>query len=102
MQLPGEQVNTEVTVLACGRRGRDANDLAGTSLKHHEVTNANVVARDGNCVGQIRLAFTAARARGRSRSRAFVDIHFNVVMASGMDNLVCKLVHAVAERVVVA
>jgi hypothetical protein len=51
MQLFGEEVNTEVTVLtSLGRRG-DANDLARAALKNQEIANADVVARDGNGVG---------------------------------------------------
>jgi hypothetical protein len=44
MQLLGEQVNTEVTVLASGRGGRDADDLARSALEHQEVTQTDVVA----------------------------------------------------------
>jgi len=51
VQLFGEQVNTEISVLARLARRGDTNDLARASLKNQEITNADVVARDGNGVG---------------------------------------------------
>lgn len=48
VKLLGEQVNTEVTVLTSLRRGGDPDDLARASLKHQEITNADVVAGDGD------------------------------------------------------
>lgn len=51
MELFGEEVNTEVTVLASLCRGGDADDLAGTVLKDHEITDADVMARDGERSG---------------------------------------------------
>lgn len=51
VKLLGEQVNTEVTVLAGLRRGGDADDLARASLKHQEIANADVVAWDGDGSG---------------------------------------------------
>lgn len=47
VKLLGEQVNTEVTMLASLGRGGDADDLARTVLEDDQVTNADVVARDG-------------------------------------------------------
>lgn len=47
VKLLGEQVNTEVTVLAGLGRGGDTDDLARTVLEDDQVTNADVVARDG-------------------------------------------------------
>ncbi|KAJ3522405.1 hypothetical protein NM208_g12871 [Fusarium decemcellulare] len=44
MELLGEEIDTKVAVLAGGRGGRDADDLAGTALKHQEITQADVVA----------------------------------------------------------
>jgi hypothetical protein len=45
--LLGEQVNTEVTMLTGLGGGGDADDLAWAVLKDDEVTNADVVAWDG-------------------------------------------------------
>jgi len=47
VELLGEQVNTEVTVLTGLGRGGDADDLARTVLKDDKVANADVVAGDG-------------------------------------------------------
>ncbi len=105
VQLPAKQINSEVTVLPRRRRGGDADDLAGPSLEHHKVANANVVARNGNSVGEVRFALTAARTRRTCRCRrgAIMDLHVNVlVAATGVDNLVRKLVDAMADGVVVA
>jgi hypothetical protein len=51
MELLGEEINTEVTVLTGLGRGGNANDLARATLKDQEIANANVVARDGDGVG---------------------------------------------------
>jgi hypothetical protein len=50
MELLGEEVDTKVAVLASLGRGRDADDLARTTLKDQEIANANVVAGDGDGV----------------------------------------------------
>lgn len=47
VKLLGEQVNTKIAVLACLGRGCDADDLAGAVLQDDEITNADVMARDG-------------------------------------------------------
>jgi hypothetical protein len=47
VQLLGEEVDTEITMLAGLRRGGDADDLARAVLKDHEIANADVVAGDG-------------------------------------------------------
>jgi hypothetical protein len=47
MQLLGEEVNTEVSVLTSLGRGGDADDLAWAVLEDDKVTNADVVAWDG-------------------------------------------------------
>jgi len=46
-ELLGEQVNTEVSVLTSLGGGGDANDLAWSLLEDDEITNADVVAWDG-------------------------------------------------------
>lgn len=53
VQLLGEQVHTEITILASGSRGRDANDLARSALQHQEVAVTNVVARNGDSIGDV-------------------------------------------------
>lgn len=47
VKLLGEQVNTKVTMLAGLGRGGDTDDLARTVLEDDQVTNADMVARDG-------------------------------------------------------
>jgi hypothetical protein len=51
MQLLSEEINTQVSMLASGRRGCNADDLARTTLKDQEITDADVVAGNGNGVG---------------------------------------------------
>lgn len=106
VQLLGEEVNTKVAVLASGRRGRDADDLAGAALQHQEVAEADVVAGDGDSVGLERLA-RVTRAGTASRSRAarprgrLLDVDIDALMAAGVGDAVGQLVDAVAEGVVV-
>lgn len=47
VELFGEEVNTKVTVLASLGRGGDTDDLAGTVLKDHKITDTDVMARNG-------------------------------------------------------
>jgi hypothetical protein len=46
VKLTGEEVDTEVTMLARGGRGGDADDLAGALLEDDDITDTDVVARD--------------------------------------------------------
>jgi hypothetical protein len=62
MELLGEQVNTEVTVLASLGGGGDADDLARAALKDQEIANADVVAGDGDGLGGSHLADCASRS----------------------------------------
>ena len=93
VQLLGEEVDTEVAVLASGGGGRDADDLAGAALEHQEVTQADVVAGDGDGVGHLRARRLLARG-------GLVDLNVDVLMA-GVSDLVSQLVSASAEGVVV-
>ena len=98
VQLLGEKVDTEVAVLAGGRRGGDADHLAGAALEHQEVAEADVVARDGDRVGEVGLA----RVAGTRAGSLHIDIDVVVVlMAAGVHDAVGQLVDAVAEGVVV-
>lgn len=72
MELLGEEVNTEVAVLASLGRGGDADDLARAALEDQEIADADVVARDGDSVGRSHLAGgdgLAARDDGRTGGR---------------------------------
>ena len=46
VELLGEEVDTEVAVLAGVSGSRDADDLARSTLQHHKVADADVVAGD--------------------------------------------------------
>lgn len=58
VQLLGEQVDTQVAVLAGRGGGRDADDLAWVALQHQDIADPDVVARDRDCVG--RKAFSVS------------------------------------------
>jgi len=59
VQLLGEEVDTQVAVLASGGRGRDADDLARTALQDQQVAEADVMGRDGDGVACLRGAAVA-------------------------------------------
>jgi len=60
MELLGEEVYSEVTVLSRLGRGGDANDLAGTALQDQEVADADVVAWNGNGLGRTTTTLNVA------------------------------------------
>ncbi|KAL3954775.1 hypothetical protein ACCO45_010338 [Purpureocillium lilacinum] len=64
VQLLGEQVHAQVAVLARRRRRRDADHLARPALEHQEVAQPDVVARDRDRVGQVRVARVAGTGTG--------------------------------------
>jgi hypothetical protein len=103
--LLGEEVNTQVSVLASRSRGGDADDLARTTLKDQEIANADVVTGNGDSVGRTR-GFN--RALGSSlRSSAYLNVNFFrlmmvlVMMRFSIEDTVSRLVETVAEGVVV-
>ena len=63
VQLLGEEVNTEVAVLASLSRGGDADDLARTALQDQQVADPDVVAGDGDGVGNHGAGGVAALSR---------------------------------------
>jgi hypothetical protein len=90
MELLGEQVNTEVAVLASLRGGRDADDLARAALEDQEIANADVVAGDGDGVGVRHLAGGCGRSRnvgrryrGGSGSWGVADTNYSLDRSSG-------------------
>ena len=99
MELLGEEVDTQVAVLAGGSRSRDADDLAGAALEDQDVAEADVVARDGDGVGG-----AGSLARGGSAT-GLTDLNAGSV-AFRMGNLVSQLVQTllqtIAEGVVAA
>lgn len=108
VQLLGEEVHTKVAVLAGGVGDGDLDDLAGAALQHQEVTDANMVAGNGDGVGQVvtaaSLAADGGGTAGRSHWAGFlVDLNVNLLTTTAwVGNTVGKLVDAVTERVVVA
>lgn len=94
MELLGEEVNTEVAVLTSLGGGGDADDLARAALKDQEVTDADVVAGDGDGVGGSHLADgctsgTGCRSRvgslGERGRRATVDTDWTRLSGSRGD-----------------
>lgn len=77
MQLLREKVNTEVTVLASLRRGGDADDLAGASLKNQEIANADVMAWDSNGVGNHGACIVADGLSVFTTTRRNTDLTFS-------------------------
>jgi hypothetical protein len=75
MELLGEEIDTEVAVLARLRGSGDADDLARAALKDQEIANADVVAGDSNSVRGSHAARRcvadcgSCRGRGRDTSR---------------------------------
>ena len=51
MKLLGKEVDSEVAVLTSLSRSRYTDDLTRAALKDQEITDANVVAWDGNGIG---------------------------------------------------
>ena len=112
MELLREEVHAEIAVLASLSRCSDTNDLAGTALKHQEVTNANVMARDGDSLRSastslditniLRHSFTVAG--GTTLALLFLNDYLLalVLRRERVENAVSCSLKAVAERVIVA
>jgi hypothetical protein len=62
MKLLGEEIDTEVAVLAGVGAGADADDLARAALEDQKVANADVVAGDGDCLGTCSVTTAVSRA----------------------------------------
>lgn len=109
LQLAGEEVDTQVAVLAGLGGDRDADDLAWATLQDEDVANADEVAGDGD-----RLAGGATVARlddadiladalavaGGATLVAHDDI-VAVVVVEGVEDAVSRTLNAAAEGVVV-
>jgi hypothetical protein len=99
MELLGEEVDTEITVLASGSRGRDANDLARAALEDEDIAEANVVAGDGHSVGLVGRLLSGNRD---TRATALTNLaELNTVMAFRVEYTVSHLVKPSTERVIV-
>ena len=103
VELLAEEVNTEIAVLASGRGGRDADDLAGAALEHHKVTEADVVARNRDSVGELRLGATGTAVRRAGDPDIFLNLNIDMTLAAaGVSDALTELVKPSAERVVAA
>ena len=112
MELLREEVHAEIAVLAGLSRCGDTNDLAGAALKHQEVTNTDVVARDGDGLRRAStslnitngLRHSVADAGGTTLALLFLNDYFLalVVGCERVENAVSCFLKAVAERVIVA
>jgi hypothetical protein len=107
MQLLGEEINTQVPMLASGRRSCDADDLAWTTLKDQEITNTDVVAGNGNGVGSGRVFGGTAGGRlvitcdGNVNFFPFAVMVMMVVMRWETKDSIRSTVKTMAEGVIV-
>ena len=110
LQLAGEQVHTEVAVLAgLGRHG-DPDDLAGTALQDQDVANADEVAGDGDGLAGGTAAaglddadvLTDAVAEAGRAALVSGDDLLAVVVVEGVHDAVGGALNTTAEGVVLA
>lgn len=108
VELLGEEIDSEIAVLTRLSRDGDANDLAGTPLKDQQITEPNVMTRDGDGIrGSTAFHDANVLPNGTGRARAiigFVDVDLLThgrVMVMRMKETMRGLLDAVAERVVV-
>jgi hypothetical protein len=101
VELLGEEVDTEVAVLAGGGRGGDADDLAGTALEDQDVAQADVVAGDGDGGGSalVGSGANAAAGAGRGADLGVLDVAGSFMV---VEDTVSQLVDTMAKGVVVA
>jgi hypothetical protein len=124
MKLLGEQVNTEVTVLAGLGGGGNADHLARAALEDDQVANADVMAGDGDGVGSHAavgtggvdvgaLLLDVGRDAGNGRSldglldHNFLAVVVRVVVVvtgtvDGVEDTVSSAVETLTERMIVA
>jgi len=76
MQLLGEEVDTKVAVLASGSRRADADNLARAALEHQDITEADVVAGNGNCATRVSAwVLAGGRAAGAASADRLADFN---------------------------
>ena len=104
MKLLGEEIYTEVPVLASLSGRRDTNDLTWTALQYQEVTNTDVVA--WNCDGAggsttalgISRTFTHDFAGSRCRSLFVVIVTIVVIVSFTFNDNLFPTVMVATER----
>lgn len=101
LELAGEQVNTEVTVLAGLGGDGDANHLARTALEDQDVANADEVAGDSDSLagGTAVAGLNDADSLAGSLVRA-TGLNNLVTVVEGVHDAVGSTLNAAAERVV--
>jgi hypothetical protein len=104
MQLLGEEVHAQVSVLASRWGGSDADDLARTALEDQQVADSDVVGWDGNGVGRVGGDDGARSRLGATASNGNINLLtiMVVVMVAATDDAFSGTVETVSERVVVA
>jgi hypothetical protein len=75
MQLLGEEIDTQVSVLASGSGGGNSDDLARTTLKDQEIAKADVVAWNGDSVWGIGWLGGGTRTLGAWTSIFIIVTH---------------------------
>ena len=101
LELAGEQVNTEVTVLAGLGGDGDADHLARTALEDQDVANADEVAGDSDSLagGTAVAGLNDADSLAGSLVRA-TGLNNLVTVVEGVHDAVGSTLNAAAERVV--
>jgi hypothetical protein len=100
VQLLGEEVDTEVTVLTSGWGGGDADNLAWATLEDEDIASADVVGWNSNRVWDGSWVGGGAARRGRGGD---LNIYFGATrmrVASMKDTVSCTM-ETVAEGVIV-
>jgi hypothetical protein len=109
MQLLGEEVDPQVSVLASGSWSGDADDLTRSTLEDQEIANADVVGRNGDSVwGSRGFDNRAGALSTRLRASTYLDVNFFllmvmvvVVMMVSVEDTISRTVETMAEWVVV-
>lgn len=88
LELAGEEVDTEVAVLAGLGGDRDADDLAGATLQDQDVANADEVARDGDVLagGRTTVAGLNNADVGGGRGDLFVVVVTHLARRGGVSD----------------
>ena len=110
MKLLCEEVHSEIAMLAGLSGGGDSNNLARTTLENQEVTNADVVARNGDGIVRMaatlnitdRLMHTIADARWTTLAIFFLNDYLLALMLGRewVEDTVSGFLEAVTEGVV--
>ena len=79
LQLAGEEVDTQVAVLASLGGDRDADDLAGAALQDEDVADADEVARDRDGLG---LGATSSAATGLDHTDITAGLSWTKVISN--------------------